>query len=268
MPIYFRNTPVTEPFIFDSVGNNWLQEPTSRPRGYPHYHYLQTQQGLGRISVQGKEYLLNPGEGIFLAPFIKHSYQGLSEEWRTSFFTLTGTLESSIAKILDNRQVIFVQKEQGKQIEACINRIVQDYEHLPLDGKSLSVDCYSLLLHFANGVYTRELMNEPLYKRYVEPVLKKIETEYASGLTIQTLSQQVFITPQYLSRLFHRFLGCSAYEYLTACRINKAKELLMTNSRLEVQEIAARTGFADASHFIAMFRKTTGMTPLEFRRNH
>lgn len=30
MPIYFRNAPVREPFIYDSIGNHWLQDATSR----------------------------------------------------------------------------------------------------------------------------------------------------------------------------------------------------------------------------------------------
>ena len=46
----------------------------------------------------------------------------------------------------------------------------------------------------------------------------------------------------------------------------KAKEYLMLHQRMEVQEIAGKTGFLDTSHFIAMFRKQTGVTPLEFRR--
>ena len=76
------------------------------------------------------------------------------------------------------------------------------------------------------------------------------------------------MTPQYLSRLFRRFLGCSAYEYLTTYRINKAKELLLVESSLEIQEIAIRTGFSDTSHFIAMFKKASGLTPGEFRRTN
>ena len=80
------------------------------------------------------------------------------------------------------------------------------------------------------------------------------------------LSRLVFVTPQYLTRLFHRYLNCSAYEYLTAFRIGKAKELLITARRLEIQEIARRTGFSDASHFISVFKKAVGATPLEFRR--
>ena len=35
---------------------------------------------------------------------------------------------------------------------------------------------------------------------------------------------------------------------------------------VQLQEIAAQTGFSDPSHFIAMFRKNTGRTPLEFRK--
>ena len=71
MPIYFRNAPVREPFIYDSIGNHWLQDATSRPNGYPFYHYLQTESGCGRITIQGKSYLLHEQEGVLIAPSIR-----------------------------------------------------------------------------------------------------------------------------------------------------------------------------------------------------
>ena len=266
MPINFRSAPVKEPFIFDSIGNRWNQEGTIRPKGFPLYHYLQTEKGTGKIIIQGEQYVLNEGEGVLIAPFIRHSYFRETEEWLTAFATFTGTIESSITKILGNRQVVFVEKEKGGQIEVLISEIMRKYENPPVDAMSLSIDCYRLLMKFVDGVYTHELINEPLYRRYVEPVIKEIETHYNTELTVQQLSREVYITPQYLSRLFSRFLGCSAYEYLTTYRITRAKELLLINSRMEVQEIAQRVGFLDTSHFIAMFKKITGVTPLEFRK--
>ncbi len=266
MPIFYRNIPVSEPFTYDSVGNHWKQESLTRPKGYPLYHYLQTERGCGRIIIQGKKYLLSEGEGVLIAPLIRHSYAKETQEWSTLFATFTGTIESSLPKILGGRQVIFTEKDQAAQIACLVADAVRMYETPPADARALSTNCYCILMNLVDGMYTRELMEDPLYQKYVAPVIKEIETNYASQITVQELSSLVYITPQYLSRLFGRFLGCSAYEYLTACRINKAKELLLTNPRLEVQEAALRTGYLDASHFIAMFKKKTGVTPLEFRK--
>ena len=74
MSIYFRNTPVSAPFMFESLGNHWNQDNISRPDGYPYYHYLQTEKGTGRIEVRGKQYTLGANEGILIAPSVPHSY--------------------------------------------------------------------------------------------------------------------------------------------------------------------------------------------------
>lgn len=266
MPIYFRSMPVGEPFTFDSVGNHWSQEGIVRPKGHPHYHYLQSQKGSGCITIQGERYIMQEGEGVMIAPFIAHSYYGEGEEWHTLFATFTGTMESDIAKMIGNRQVIFVQAEQGAHIESLIHDVMKRCENPPTDAKALSVDCYGMLMQFADGIYTHDMKKDPLYQRYVVPVVKEIETCYDRELSVQGLSGMVYVTPQYLSRLFGRFLGCSVYEYLTGYRINKAKELLLLDSHIRVQEIARQVGFQDASHFIAVFKKVTGITPLEFRR--
>lgn len=266
MSIHFGGTLAIEPLTFDSIGNHWSQDDVLRPNGYPLFHYLLTEKGSGRIEIQGRSFVLSEGEGVLIAPFLRHSYSRKSLEWITSFATFTGTIENSIPKMLGLRQVIFTGRDEGVRIGSLISDIVRKYDHPPVDAKALSLDCYHLLMHFVDGVNTRDIVEEPLFKRYVEPAVKEIETNYGSELTVKALSRHVYVTPQYLSRLFGRFLGCSAYEYLTAFRINKAKELLLINSRTEVQKIAQQVGFLDTSHFIAMFKKNTGFTPLEFRR--
>ena len=106
MPIYFRSTPVSAPYMFDSIGNHWLEEATCRPEGYPHYHYLQTESGCGEIEIQGKIYELQENEGFLIAPSIPHSYKRKSDTWFTLFATFTGTLEASIPSLIQNRSVL------------------------------------------------------------------------------------------------------------------------------------------------------------------
>jgi len=268
MGIYFRSMPAKEPFFFDSVGNNWDQERVVRPNGHPLYHYLQTEKGKGRIEIQGKTYYLESGEGVLIAPSVSHSYVRETEEWTTLFATVTGTLESSISTILGNKKIIFVKKEQGVMIEQLLREVVRECEKNPLGGKQFSVACYSFLMNFVDGVYGNELTNHPLYCQYIEPVIKQIETNYSSKLTVSSLGNSVYITQQYLSRLFKRFMGCSVYDYILSFRISKAKELLTQSSQMEIRNIAYQVGFDDASHFIVMFKKQVGMTPSEFRLLH
>ena len=171
--------------------------------------------------------------------------------------------------MLQNRSVIWIGKEQGQQIATQIATCVDEIAaHGQQDSKFLSLNCYNLLLNFTDCVNGPAHMQDPLYQRYIVPVVQEIETNFATDLTAQALSKKVFVSPQYLSRLFRRFFSCSVYEYLTMHRINKAKELLLVNTYLKVQDIASMTGFPDTSHFISMFKKATGMTPLEFRRMH
>ena len=124
MPIYFRSTPVSAPYMFDSIGNHWLEEATCRPEGYPHYHYLQTESGCGEIEIQGKIYELQENEGFLIAPSIPHSYKRKSDTWFTLFATFTGTLEASIPSLLQNRSVIWTDSSQSlviaDQIASCV----------------------------------------------------------------------------------------------------------------------------------------------------
>lgn len=265
MPIYFIRTPVREPFIFDSIGNHWEQEHVIRPNGYPHYHYLQTEAGEGAVRVQGKTIRLSKEEGILIAPFVKHSYMRTGETWTTLFATVTGSLEGSIDRIINGKKIILTEKSQGIRIRRKIEETIARYGSHPINEQALSVACYEFLMNFTDGVRSDEMTADPLYQRYIAPVLQEIETRYSERITAAELSAGVYVTQQYLTRLFQRFLGCSVYEYITLLRISKAKELL-SNRRTEIQIIAHQVGFEDASQFTAMFRKMTGMTPGEFRK--
>lgn len=265
MRIIFRSTPVTEPFTYESIGRNWKQEPVSRPGGYPFYHYLQTEQGAGKVKTAAGVYVLQKDEGLLTAPFTRHFYKKTDDIWIVKFATFTGTVERSIPKIMGNRQVIPVTASQGRQIARLIDDGITISSSRPLDTKHLSANCYTVLIHIADATHSIPA-DDPLYQNYILPVIKEIENNYFLPLTVGGLSRQVFITPQYLTRLFHRYLSCSTYEYLTSYRISKAKELLVTAPRLEIHEVAHRSGFADSSHFITIFKKAVGTTPLEFRK--
>lgn len=87
-----------------------------------------------------------------------------------------------------------------------------------------------------------------------------IDQNYSAGVTLKDAADFVRLSPSYLSRLFHREYGICFSAYLTARRLEYARQLLQ-NSDLQVGEIALRCGFGSGSYFIRVFSEHYGMTP-------
>lgn len=265
MPIYFNSAPVDFPFQFDSIGNNWDQEPTMRPDGFPVYHYLQTQEGSGILTIDGQHYTIGENQGVLLAPGIPHAYRSVSGKWITLFATFSGSLSPYFSALFGSSHLLFFENEKAATIRKLIDQAVLHHQETPVDSQLLSQECYQVLLQFTGGLQVNP-SKQPAWEKYIRPVLASIHIRYMEDLTADALSREVFVTPQYLSRLFSRYLGCSVYEYLTKFRLSKAKELLVSHRGRKIQDIAQDVGYTDASHFVLMFRKMTGMTPSEFRK--
>ncbi len=268
MPIYFASYPGRLPFFLESVGNRWDQEKVWRPRGYPSYHWLQTEEGCGTISVNGEQISLPRGKGIFISPFVPHSYSRTANEWKTSFATFSGTLEADIGRIAGGGSVICVEPEAGAFYQSWVDAMAALYAEGNPEPMEVSVQCYAFFLRLSQHREGLQPCDQAVYSQYVGPVIREIETGYGGRLTVEELAGAVYVTPQYLSRLFRRFFGCSVYAYLTNYRVGKAKELLIGSPRLAVQHVAARVGYDDASRFISVFKRLTGYTPLEFRKTY
>jgi YesN/AraC family two-component response regulator len=73
------------------------------------------------------------------------------------------------------------------------------------------------------------------------------------------------MSPQYFCRFFKKVTGTTFKEYLLSIKIDKAKELLMKYN-MSATEIAYQVGFENLSYFFRVFKKLTGLNPMEFRK--
>lgn len=92
-----------------------------------------------------------------------------------------------------------------------------------------------------------------------------IQTHLAENLTLSTLANVVNYNSSYISRIFKQITGMKLSDYVTACRIDKTKELLLSTNE-SVQIIAKKVGFDSSQYLSTVFRDKTGLTPGEFRR--
>ncbi|WP_314584916.1 response regulator [Paenibacillus terrigena] len=101
--------------------------------------------------------------------------------------------------------------------------------------------------------------------RIIAKVLRYCEECYAQEITLESISEQVNMSKNYFSAFFKRKTGDNFWDYLTAVRMDKAKELLRT-TEWSAGTIATKVGYKNQSHFGRVFRESTGITPNEFRQ--
>lgn len=87
---------------------------------------------------------------------------------------------------------------------------------------------------------------------------------YQEDITLQILSEEFGLTAGYISEIFKEAGDKNFHEFLTEVRIGKAIELLK-DKRKKISEIAEQIGYHDTNYFFKVFKKTTGMTPKQFR---
>ncbi len=108
----------------------------------------------------------------------------------------------------------------------------------------------------------KEKHNEinPAFRR----AIAYIDRNYMHRLTLDDVSRNVYLNRTYICQMFTQNLGISFVSYLEQIRITKAQELLRTTT-MSSSEIARQVGYSRVGYFAKVFKKRTGVTPLQYR---
>ena len=115
-----------------------------------------------------------------------------------------------------------------------------------------------------------QLVNKHSVKNYsptVQKVIVMIESNIASDLSLSELATSLNINASYLSTVFKKETGKTVTAYVNERRIELAQELLKTTS-LQIQTIAQYCGVVDVHYFTRLFKKTTGLSPKQYREEN
>ena len=102
-------------------------------------------------------------------------------------------------------------------------------------------------------------------RRPVREAIDYISKHYGEKITLETICEQLQMNASYFSTLFKKETGENFQNYLTAYRIEKAKELLRTTDDT-MQAIADKVGYTDTRYFSQSFAKIVGIKPSLYRK--
>lgn len=131
------------------------------------------------------------------------------------------------------------------------------------------------LYSFKIDEFSRKLLTELLkwssrikgtasYSRLVELGLEYIGKHFTEQITLQDISNHLYVNASYFSKLFHDEVGQTFMRYVAGLRISKAKQLLK-DTTMKIYEIADEVGYNDFRHFVKTFKEIVGLTPSQYR---
>jgi len=117
----------------------------------------------------------------------------------------------------------------------------------------------------ASGFVYRDSQPNGQYKDLIRQAKEYLEHHYTDpDLSLNEIAAQVNLSASHFSVVFSQEAGQTFKEYLTGLRIHKAKELLRMTA-LRSADIAYQVGYNDPHYFSSVFKKNTGLSPIEFR---
>ena len=121
---------------------------------------------------------------------------------------------------------------------------------------------YSRIIEEAN-----EVPNEMMWQMTRDYCAYVRRYSLKEPLTLKSLAAMCFISPSYLSALFKQETGSTLIDYINTQRVNRAAQLLVQNNHT-IAAVAEEVGILDVNYFTKIFKKTLGVTPTRYRREH
>jgi len=99
----------------------------------------------------------------------------------------------------------------------------------------------------------------------VDKANRIINERFHQELTLDDISKELYISPQYFSRLYKQEMGINFIEQLTLVRMRHAKKL-MEEGFHSIKEICYLSGYSDPNYFSRLFKKYAGLSPSAYQK--
>ena len=190
----------------------------------------------------------------------------LFSDIRMPGYTGLELLEHIQEKKLDVKVVFVSGYAEFTYAQKALSLGAVDYLLKPIKLDMMTTVLKKLEVKLAGKVQEEVIEQKEEKVPVIEQIITEIQEHYTENITLTELAKKYGISVGYLSSLIKENVGLSYSDYVTARRIQKAKELL-EDERLSMEQIAEQTGFRDHFYFIKVFKKHTGITPGKYRKH-
>ncbi|GHC89332.1 AraC family transcriptional regulator [Pseudorhodoferax aquiterrae] len=241
----------------------------------PHVHdslvVAVTEVGGSEFKSRGRAHIAHPRALLVFNPSEPHSGRmGGSPRWRyRAFYLARPAIEDLLGALGADRPGYFTSNLVPDQDLVtrfmALHRALDGAPHDALFQREVLVRAFGDLL-CRHGQAAPRIPGAPGDAAALAPALELLRERYADSLTLEDMGRAAGLTPFQLIVAFRRRFGLTPHAYLTQWRLRAALRRLQAGQC--VVEAALACGFYDQSALNKHFKRSFGMTPLQYVDAH
>ncbi|MBL8027452.1 MAG: helix-turn-helix domain-containing protein [Fibrobacteres bacterium] len=232
--------------------------------------------GAMAVTIDSDQFVVSPGEAVFLSPGIKYQYQPEKGKTPVTIYLLHFTPVSPTGPFSSISEFGLPLHGRSTNTSATIEAFTELENLFYNKGKKntvsvpqkASIAAMKLFLTFEmrTAVKTVENKAELPAEGRIWNVINYLRANYKKTPSLKELAELACMSPTYFKRTFLKVTGLTPHRYILEYKIERAKDFLLIHEE-SLSTTALELGFHDYAHFFKVFKNVTGKTPKEFLKD-
>ena len=225
--------------------------------------------GKGEFNIQGQRFPVKPNDFVIINPQVEHTELSSPDEpLEYIVLGINGLSFSNLTPVSEGGHPFsfFNLRDEQKDILRYLNAMVQEATSQQM---SYELVCHNLLEILLIKIlrhqhFDLEVSKQSKATKDISFIKHYLETYYHESIQLEDLASMTHLSRFYISHSFKKEIGMSPMEYLIDIRIKESKILLRTTN-YSISQVADIVGFTTPTYFSKQFRKSTGISPTDYR---
>lgn len=223
--------------------------------------------GAGLFHIDSEEHPVKVNDIVIINPDVIHGESSINAQSLEYIVLGIEGLQLSAGKS-SNGQFCILDHHASTEISGCLWNILREMEQKHTGFEEVCQACMEMLvirLMRTTDLTVSTASQAAAGTRPCAAVKRYIDQHFREALSLEQLAARAHMNKYYLVHSFREEYGTSPINYMISRRIVESKYLL-TETDLSLSQIAQTLGFSSPSYFSQAFRKTQGVSPIEYRK--
>lgn len=227
--------------------------------------YLYTEEGCGKLLLDSQVYSLDADSFLLLDCQQRFRIDIAVEPWNYRVAFAQGSPLSYYRQLFPKERLSILRTSAYSDLAMNMDRLLKLYPGSRLPQKLIISDLLGHLTTAGVAFLLNETTPANQIPSYIEEMRTLFEQKFQELYTLDDLEKRFRVSKYRLCREFGAAYHISPLQYLNRRRIDVAMHLLCTTD-YRIHEVGSMVGIDNTNHFITLFRKYTGSTPLEYKQ--